>query len=891
MQSLDSLIFKLNIFTVPPLVVGIVMFVLGLITMIKDKASKVSVSFFMVTSSILVWLGTLAWLYSSPSEQDAQFWATIEHFGVAFIPSFFFIFTLDIIRRYRQYKLFAWATLGLSGLFCAGFVFSPYLIEGVSLQRWGYYARYGPLGFTLIIYVGLFMLISMALLWSDYLGSTSERERSRLKGIFIGVAIGLFGAADFIPTLGVSIYPFGYIPIFICALILGQTILRFRLIDLTPSFAAKHILETTEGPISVIDLEGNICVVNRSLCELLGYREKELKDQKVSQIFDVSGEVFPSKLDKDWVLNAREMRWKRRDGTTIDMSVSASAIADKDGTPAGIVYAATDITKRKVVEEELKQAKEAAERANQAKSEFLANMSHEIRTPLNAVIGFSDILSDTSLNELQIDYVDTIRESGKLLLALINDILDFSKIEARQIELEDIDFNMKNLVEDILKIARPKVSHSKIELYHHFEEALPENFRGDPTRIRQILLNLLNNAIKFTEAGEIGVRVSSAKSEPIGSKSGKSIYPIQISVKDTGVGIPKDKQKLIFDTFTQADTSITREYGGTGLGLAITRALVEKMDGKVWVESEEGKGSEFFVLLGLRKSDLSSRDDITPLESEELKGKEVFIVDDNDNARRLIKSYCQNAGLTVRAEFVLAVDAWKGLGGENNLPDLIISDIMMPKMDGYQFAKKIKSEPKFESIKLVAISSDARPGSARLAKESGFDAFMTKPARERAVINVLKTVLGDTRKEGQIVTTHMAEELSAKKIRVLVAEDNLVNQKLIRILLEKLGCEEEVVPNGKIAFEKATTEEYDLCLMDLQMPVMGGVEATKNIRKAGNTKLPIIALTAVAFKEGRDKCLEAGMNDFLARPVDPDRLREKILEWTTLANKNDRTQR
>jgi PAS domain S-box-containing protein len=880
MQTLDSLIFKLNIFTVPPLVVGILMFVLGLITMIKDKASKVSTSFFMVTASILVWLGSLAWLYSAPNEQDAMLWAIIEHFGVAFIPSFFFIFTLDIIRRYRQYKHFAWATLGLSGLFCAGFVFSPYLIESISLQRWGYYARYGPLGFTLIVYVGLFMMISMALLWKEFLGSTSERERSRLKGIYIGVAIGLIGAIDFAPTLGVAIYPLGYIPIFICALILGQTILRFRLIDLTPSFAAKHILETTEGPISVIDLEGNICVVNRSLCELLQYKEKELKDQKVSVLFDISGEVFPSKLHKDWVLHAREMRWKRKDGVTVDMSVSASAIADKDGTPAGIVYAATDITERKQAEQELKHAKEAAERANQAKSEFLANMSHEIRTPLNAVIGFSDILSDTTLNDLQIDYVDTIRESGKLLLALINDILDFSKIEARQIELEDIDFSMKNLVEDILKIARPKVTQAKIELYHHFDEAMPENFKGDPTRIRQILLNLLNNAIKFTEKGEIGVRVSSAQSEPMGSKDGESICPIQLSVKDTGVGIPKTKQKLIFEKFTQTDTSITREYGGTGLGLAITSALVEKMNGKIWVESEEGKGSEFFVILRLKESDLLDRDNITPLESEELKGKEVFIVDDNDNARRLIKSYCQNAGLIVRTEYILAVEAWKGLKTETDLPDLIISDIMMPKMDGYEFAKKIKSQPKFEGIKLVAISSDARPGSARIAKESGFDAFMTKPARERAVINVLKTVLGDARKEGQIVTTHMAEELSGKKIRVLVAEDNLVNQKLIKILLQKLGYEEEVVPNGKVAFEKATTEEYDLCLMDLQMPVMGGVDATKKIRKSGKTELPIIALTAVAFKEGRDECLAAGMNDFLTRPVDPDKLREKILEWT-----------
>ncbi|MBN1222335.1 MAG: response regulator [Candidatus Aminicenantes bacterium] len=880
MQFLESLIFKLNIHTVPPLVVGILMFVLGLVTMIRDRASKVSVSFFMVTASIFVWLGSLALLYSASTMEDATFWANIEHFGVAFIPSFFFLFTLDITRQYKRYRHFSWMALLLSGLFCAGFVFSPFLIEGTSLHSWGYFAKYGPYGFSLILYVGLFMLVNLILLWSSYVESTSEREAKRLKGIFIGVLIGLIGAVDFAPTLGITLYPFGYIPIFACALILGQTILRFKLIDISSSFAAKQILETMEDLVLVADLEGNIAVVNRALCDSLGYDEKELKDKKASRIFALAEDTFPKILRKDWIFHDVEMKWNRKDGTPIEMSVSASAISDKSGTPAGIVYAATDITDRKETERELKRAKEAAEAANKAKSEFLANMSHEIRTPLNAVIGFSDILTDTSLNDVQKDYLETIKESGKLLLALISDILDFSKIEARQIQLEEIDFDLKNLVEDVLKICRPKIAGQMIELYYNYEENMPSCFKGDPTRIRQIILNLLNNAIKFTEKGEIGVHVNRVQDEKDKAGTEDGLYPVQISVKDTGIGISKDKQKIIFETFTQADSSTTREYGGTGLGLAITNALVDKMGGRIWVESEEGKGSEFLIVLKLKESDLLAQADISPVGAEELKGLKAIVVDDNANARILMRSYCTKAGIQITHEVTSAVDALKTLSKLDELPDVILSDIMMPKMDGYEFARLIKDNIRFRGLKLVAISSDARPGSSREAKASGFDAFMTKPVTQKNFINVLRTVMGDDREEGQIVTSHLAEELSQNKISILVAEDNPVNQKLMKILLSRMGCEMDLAVNGKEAVEKAAANEYDICLMDLQMPVMGGIDATKEIRRNGNTRLPIIALTAVAFTEGRDQCLEAGMTDFLSRPVEPEKLSKKILEWT-----------
>jgi CheY-like chemotaxis protein/anti-sigma regulatory factor (Ser/Thr protein kinase) len=445
--------------------------------------------------------------------------------------------------------------------------------------------------------------------------------------------------------------------------------------------------------------------------------------------------------------------------------------------------------------------------------------------------------------------------------------------------LEEIDFNMKNLVEDVLRIARPKLSDAKVELYYDYDEKVPTNFVGDPTRTRQIILNLLNNAIKFTKKGEIGVCVRPSTRGKSRKHSKNKFYAVQISVEDTGIGIPPEKQKLIFDTFTQADSSTTRKYGGTGLGLAITKALVEKMDGSIWVESEVGEGSEFTFTLKLKESDPSAIADISPLNTDELMGKNVFIVDDNEHARRLLRTFCKKAGLNIVAEAHTAVQGLKDLEKIKDNLDLILSDIMMPEMDGYEFARQVKNN-NVKGVKLIAVSSDARPGSAKEAKDAGFDAFITKPATERGVINVMKTVLGDKRSDGQIVTTHMAEELIGKKVKVLVAEDNPVNKKLIEILLQKLGCVGKIVSNGKEAVDKVMTEDFDICLMDIHMPVMSGIEATEEIRKMGNTTLPIVALTADVFKEGKERCLEAGMNDFLSRPVKSEKLEQKIAEWT-----------
>ncbi len=525
----------------------------------------------------------------------------------------------------------------------------------------------------------------------------------------------------------------------------------------------------------------------------------------------------------------------------------------------------------------LSELKDIAEAATRAKSEFLANMSHEIRTPMNAVIGFGELLKETHLSSQQKDYVDTICESGGLLIALINDILDISKIESKKVELEEIDFNLEYLIGSILKILRQRVGSKPVDLNLLYPEDIQRDFKGDPTRIRQIFMNITGNAIKFTDKGDVTIRVEveSFNSNPIDPKS-----VIRLFVRDTGIGIPKEKQADIFEAFSQVDSSTTRKYGGTGLGLAIARSLVSMMGGTIEVRSEVDRGSEFIFTVCLRHGKPTIEKEIKLVDLESCKGKNVLIVDDNRQSREILNNYCNLIQMNVVCCTDSAYGALEWLKNEANNVDLVLSDIMMPVMDGNDLAKEIRRLDRHKTTKLVALTSDAVPGIAEQSSAAGFDAFISKPFTKKELFEIIRTVFGDSRKEkDQIVTRHLAQEVLIKGIEVLVAEDNTLNQKLMGILLKQLGCVYEMVGNGTEAIAKLNEKKFDLILMDIQMPVMDGLEATNQIRKNLKLETPIIALTARVLKEDEDQCKAVGMNDFLSKPINPNKLKEIIYKW------------
>ncbi|HLP18079.1 MAG TPA: PAS domain S-box protein [Bacteroidota bacterium] len=706
------------------------------------------------------------------------------------------------------------------------------------------------------------------------------------------------------------------------------TVIRYQTVsrDITKRRAAEEafkesahrlgmIIESVEEGITLADENGKFEIFNSKMVQLTGYT---LEEANASSDFSLL--LYPDEADRLIALEGltivlenghgpeSESVITKKSGERRTLLVSTSKVSVGDRTMFLSAY--RDITDRKVIEEELARnneelfeakyqaevqagvlqmqtqelidAREEALEVSRLKSEFVANMSHEIRTPMNGIIGMTGLLLDSGLSNEQHEYVDIIRSSGEALLTIINDILDFSKIEAGKLTMETLDFNVRTTVEETVEVMAHRAEEKKLELVCLVYNDVPLDLRGDPGRLRQIMTNLLGNSIKFTERGEVIIRVQKEEETDTEAR-------LRFAITDTGIGISKEAKDRLFQPFMQADGSTTRKYGGTGLGLAISKQLVEMMRGEIGVESEPGKGSTFWFTAVFEKQQ-QARPSAAPRVT--LSGVRLLIVDDNATNRKVVQHQVQPWGIApgIAENASQALDLLRSSLSAGTPYDLAVLDMQMPEMNGMQLATAIKADPGLRKTKLILLTSLGVQDKAEL-EAAGIEATLTKPVRQSdlydAIIRVIKPQVDQAQQTAAAAVASasaLADNAEFSHVRILVAEDNIVNQKVAKRMLEKIGCTVDVVADGLEAVHALGNAPYDLVLMDCQMPEMDGFEATRQIRmrEEDGRHATIIAMTANALQGDRERCIEAGMDDYISKPVRQNDLLEMIKRWSPM---------